>query len=200
MLSTLFGAALRGAVRCRAVVSSPKLQNYGFTEGKPLFGGLKSSFDSEYRGISSLMSSMRLSQNVKTSPIAPAGGLLTKSVESAVLTRYTPTRTVIKFTKSKGKRATVKTVLKRFYRLNWGIWIRTKASRHKRRWKKSAANARRSRQHVFCNSTQSWMLDKMVSPFWRKPKFWVDDPYAPYHKREEFWATRTKPLPITPKE
>ncbi|XP_015110466.1 39S ribosomal protein L35, mitochondrial [Diachasma alloeum] len=196
MLSTLFRAALRGAVRCRAAVSMPKLQNYGFSEEKRLVGGLQSSYASEYRGICSTVSSMRLNQYVRASPIVPDGSLLTKSVETTVLNGYTPTRTVVKFTKSQGKRQCVKTVLKRFYRLNWGIWIRTKAGRHKRRWKKSGANARRSRQHVFCNATQSWLLDKMVTPFWRKPKYWVDDPYAPYHKREEYWATRTTPSPV----
>ncbi|KAK0089109.1 hypothetical protein PV325_009140 [Microctonus aethiopoides] len=104
-----------------------------------------------------------------------------------------PSRSVIKFTRSRGKRQTVKTVLRRFYRLNWGIWIRTKAGRHRRFWTKSPARKRRCRQHVFCNSTQSWLLDKMVSPYWRKPKYWVDDPYTPYHTREEFWITRKSP-------
>ncbi|XP_058804628.1 large ribosomal subunit protein bL35m [Phymastichus coffea] len=107
-----------------------------------------------------------------------------------------PCRTVTKFSLKKGKRKSVKTVLYRFYRLNWGIWIRTKAGRQKHLWKKSASRRRKLKQHVFTNSTQSWMLDKMVTAFWRRPKYWVDDPYEPYHKREEFPFTQKKPRPL----
>lgn len=102
-------------------------------------------------------------------------------------------RTVIKYSRKKGKRKTVKTVLKRFYRLNWGIWIRTYAGRHKHLWRKPEGRRYRLRQHVFCNATQSTMLDKMVTSYWKRPHYYVDDPYNPYHKREEFPFTRTKP-------
>lgn len=104
-----------------------------------------------------------------------------------------PVRTVTKFSLKRGKRKTVKAAVKRFFRLHWGGWIRTKIGRHKKLWKKSAPNKRRLRQHVFCNSTQSKLLDKMVTSFWRKPKHYVDDPYAPYHTREEYHVTRKKP-------
>ncbi|XP_022827426.1 39S ribosomal protein L35, mitochondrial [Spodoptera litura] len=105
-----------------------------------------------------------------------------------------PVRTVTKFSLQKGKRKTVKAAVRRFFRLHWGGWIRSKVGRHKKMWKKSSSQKRRLRQHVFCNSTQSTMLDKMVTKFWKKPKYYVDDPYAPYHTREEFTTTRTKPF------
>ncbi|XP_013142568.1 PREDICTED: 39S ribosomal protein L35, mitochondrial [Papilio polytes] len=104
-----------------------------------------------------------------------------------------PVRTVTKFSINKGKRKTVKAAVKRFFRLHWGGWIRTKIGRHKKLWKKSQPQKRRLRQHVFCNSTQSTLLDKMVTKFWKRPKYYVDDPYAPYHTREEFYLTRKKP-------
>lgn len=104
-----------------------------------------------------------------------------------------PTRTVTKFSLKRGKRKTVKAAVKRFFRLHWGGWIRTKVGRHKKMWKKSGPNKRRLRQHVFCNSTQVTLLDKMVTSFWKKPKYYVDDPYAPYHTREEYHVTRKKP-------
>ncbi|XP_045506480.1 39S ribosomal protein L35, mitochondrial [Colias croceus] len=104
-----------------------------------------------------------------------------------------PVRTVTKFSLKKGKRKTVKPAIKRFFRLHWGGWIRTKVGRNKKMWKKSLAQRRRLRQHVFCNSTQSTLLDKMVTKFWKKPKYYVEDPYAPYHTREEFYITRKKP-------
>jgi large subunit ribosomal protein L35 len=106
----------------------------------------------------------------------------------------TQVRTVTRFSYKLGKRKSVKCVKKRFYRLDWGIWIRTRTARHKRLWKKSQNKRRKLRQHVFVNSTQSWMLDKMMTTFWRRPKHHVDDPYAPYHKREGFWSTRKKPI------
>lgn len=106
-----------------------------------------------------------------------------------------PVRTLIKFTMSKGKRRTVKTVVKRFYRLHWGIWIRTYAGRHNKLWTKSNSRRKRLREHVFCNSQQSTLLDKMTSKYWKRRHYYVDDPYEPYHNREEFWITRRQPLP-----
>ncbi|KAJ8709656.1 hypothetical protein PYW08_009660 [Mythimna loreyi] len=105
-----------------------------------------------------------------------------------------PVRTVTKFSLKRGKRKTVKAVIRRFYRLDWGGWIRTKVGRQKKLWKKSSKQKRRLKQHVFCNSTQSTMLDKMVTKYWKRPKHYVDDPYAPYHTREEFNITRKKPV------
>ncbi|KAG7297306.1 hypothetical protein JYU34_019267 [Plutella xylostella] len=105
-----------------------------------------------------------------------------------------PVRTVTKFSLKRGKRKTVKAALKRFFRLHWGGWIRPKVGRHKKIWKKSPPQQRRLRQHILCNGTQSVMLDKMVTKFWKKPKYYVEDPYEPYHTREEFHITRKKPL------
>ncbi|KAK9501682.1 hypothetical protein O3M35_012364 [Rhynocoris fuscipes] len=104
------------------------------------------------------------------------------------------TRDLTKYSLRKGKRKTVHAVLKRFYRLDWGIWIRGKCGRQKKLYKKSFNRKRRLRQHVFCNATQSYLLDKMVTSYWRRPKYYIDDPYEPYHKREEFPTTRKKPL------
>jgi large subunit ribosomal protein L35 len=106
----------------------------------------------------------------------------------------TQVRTVTKFSFKTGKRKSVKAAIKRFKRLDWGIWIRTKSARNKRIWKKSPRNRRKARQHVFTNSTQSWLLDKMVTTYWRRPKHYIDDIYKPYHTREDFPSTRKKPF------
>lgn len=111
-----------------------------------------------------------------------------------------PKRTLTKFSWRTGKRKTVKSVVRRFFRLHWGGWIRTKAGRHKKLWKKSPQRRRRLRQHVFCNAQQSSLLDKMVTRYWKKPKYYIDDPYAPYHTRDEFHYTYNKPRPYFPKE
>lgn len=116
------------------------------------------------------------------------------------ITNGITSRTVTKFSYRKGRRKAVKVVLKKFYRLNWGGWIRTKCGRNKKLWKKTSARKRRLRQHVLCNATQSRLLDKMVGSYWRKPKYYVDDPYNPYHSREEFVYTAKKPRPFFPPE
>ncbi|OAD62030.1 39S ribosomal protein L35, mitochondrial [Eufriesea mexicana] len=130
--------------------------------------------------------------NMKQKPIF--GQSRINSVTPTILVpTITPVRTVIKYSLRKGKRKTVKAVFNRFYRLNWGIWIRTRAGRHSMLWKKSLKKRRELRQHVFCNASQSTLLDKMVTMYWKRPHYYVDDPYNPYHTREEFSITRRKP-------
>lgn len=130
-------------------------------------------------------------ENTLTSAVTSHGSILSSVQNSLII----PQRNLIKFSLRKGKRKTVKTVIKRFYRLDWGIWIRRYSAHNKHMWKKSHGRKRRLRQYVFTNATQSWLLDTMVTKYWRRPKFYVDDPYNPYHKREEFPYTRKKPLP-----
>nr|SVE77989.1 EOG090X0J5E [Daphnia lumholtzi] len=103
------------------------------------------------------------------------------------------TRSVTKWSLNKGKRKTVKAVVARFYRLGWGAWIRPMVGRNKRHWSKTAKRKIRSEKHVFCNSTQSTLLDKMVTKYWRKRRFYVDDVYEPYHQREEYSFSAVKP-------
>lgn len=76
------------------------------------------------------------------------------------------------------------------------MWIRTKASRHRRHWLKTAGRKTRSRWHVMTTAVQSHMLDKMTTNYWKRPKYYIDDPYEPYHSREEFHLTRRKPRPL----
>jgi len=103
------------------------------------------------------------------------------------------TRSVTKWSLNKGKRKSSKAVTERFFRLEWGAWIRPIVGRHKKHWSKTAKRKIRGARHVFCNSTQSTLLDKMVTKYWRKPHYYVDDIYRPYHQREEFMKTAVKP-------
>ncbi|XP_030369713.1 39S ribosomal protein L35, mitochondrial [Scaptodrosophila lebanonensis] len=125
------------------------------------------------------------------STLLPATSLTPKAMLIQLPT-LVPSRNVTKFSLIKGKRKTVKAVLKRFKRLDWGAWIRTHSGRNKKLFKKSSALKRRLRQHVFTNATQSWLLDKMVTSYWRRPKPYINDPYAPYHRRDEYFATKSK--------
>ncbi|XP_031616748.1 39S ribosomal protein L35, mitochondrial [Contarinia nasturtii] len=105
-----------------------------------------------------------------------------------------PVRTVCKHSIHKDKRKTVKAVIKRFYRLHWGGWIRTRCGRHKKMHKKKSNRKHRLRQHVLVNKTQAHLLDKMVTNFWKRPKYYIDDLYEPYHERTYYYAAR-KPMP-----
>ncbi|XP_041134095.1 39S ribosomal protein L35, mitochondrial [Polyodon spathula] len=94
-----------------------------------------------------------------------------------------PARTLTYISLRKGKRKSVKSVVKRFLRLHCGLWIRKKAGYKKKLWKKKPARKQRLRQHVFCNRTQSKLLDKMTTPFWRRRNWFANDPYQKYHDR-----------------
>lgn len=126
-----------------------------------------------------------------------ASSLLNKSPIAQIVHPFPlqdQSRSVTKFSRTHGKRKSIRGVIKRFYRLNWGIWIRTMTARHKKMWKKTAKRRARLRQHVFVNGRQSWFLDKCVTKFWRKPKYYVDDIYEPYHERPEFFVTKNSKI------
>lgn len=106
-------------------------------------------------------------------------------------------RTVTNWSSS-GKRGTVKAAVRRFFRLHWGGWIRTRCGRHKKMWKKGSNRKHRLRQHVLVNAQQSHLLDQMVTKFWKRPKHYIDDLYEPYHERT-FYLARQKPMPYPPK-
>ncbi|XP_008306020.1 large ribosomal subunit protein bL35m [Cynoglossus semilaevis] len=94
-----------------------------------------------------------------------------------------PSRCLTYYGVRKGKRKSVKAVTQRFMRLHCGLWIRRMAGYKKKLWKKSAARRGRLRQIVFCNKTQSKLLDKMTGPFWKRRNWYLDDPYFKYHDR-----------------
>ncbi|KAK6185606.1 hypothetical protein SNE40_007804 [Patella caerulea] len=132
---------------------------------------------------------------------------LTRSSECNILTRpilqiqtpqIIPCRTKIRFSMKKGKPKTVKAVVQRFYRLDWGAWIRTRSGRGKKLWRKSPARKYRLRQHVFCTKNQSKLLSAMVTNYWKRPRHYADDPYAPYHKRTNFNETPVQKPPFLP--
>ncbi|XP_078409988.1 large ribosomal subunit protein bL35m isoform X2 [Cetorhinus maximus] len=106
-----------------------------------------------------------------------------KSVPHHAPSFQQPVRALTYCSLRKGKRKSVKSVVKRFLRLHCGLWVRRKAGYKKRLWKKRATRKRRLRQHVFCNRTQSKMLDKMTTDFWKRRNWYVNDPYQMYHDR-----------------
>jgi len=96
------------------------------------------------------------------------------------------TRSVIYHSHNKGERHSVKAAELRFFRLHWGGWIRARIARHKRLWKKPQSIRWWARQHLLLNRQESLMLERMITPDVKKPRYFVDDPFAPYHKRHDF--------------
>ncbi|XP_028252080.1 large ribosomal subunit protein bL35m [Parambassis ranga] len=94
-----------------------------------------------------------------------------------------PSRSLTYYSVKKGKRKSVKSVTERFKRLHCGLWLRRKAGYKKKLWKKLPARKKRLREIVFCNKTQSRLLDKMTTSFWKRRNWYVDDPYMKYHDR-----------------
>ncbi|XP_038963242.1 large ribosomal subunit protein bL35m isoform X1 [Rattus norvegicus] len=94
-----------------------------------------------------------------------------------------PVRALTYCSARKGKRKTVKSVVHRFLRLHSGLWLRRKAGYKKKLWKKSTARKKRLREFVFCNKTQSKLLDKMTTSFWKRRNWYTGDPYQMYHDR-----------------
>ncbi|XP_037814747.1 39S ribosomal protein L35, mitochondrial [Lucilia sericata] len=181
MLRTLIGSALKGASYAATnVVSAAAMRSS--VAAAPLQKAL----------FSSLQTTANCTVPKLYAPVAINSNLL----QQAATMQLQTTRDLTKFSLNKGKRKSVKAVIKRFRRLDWGGWVRTHTGRHKKMFKKSAALKRRLRQHIFTNSTQSWLLDSMVGKFWRRPKNWVDDPYAPYNRRDEFFATKMKSFKV----
>ena len=98
----------------------------------------------------------------------------------------------------KGTEKHVKAVTNRFYRLDSGLWIRTRAGRKKKLWKKSFRRRVALQQHVFITNTQCRLFDKMVNKSWKTKKYYVDDPYEPYQWRsglDKFYYKPPKFLP-----
>ncbi|XP_065144647.1 large ribosomal subunit protein bL35m [Paramisgurnus dabryanus] len=134
----------------------------------------------------------RFSTLVQRHVFRPLHPLHSTVQQTALLDRVTPlipslklqqSRNLTYYSISKGKRKSVKSVTQRFLRLHCGLWLRRKAGYKKKLWKKSAARKKRLREHVFCNKTQSKLLDKMTTPYWKRRNWYLNDPYQKYHDR-----------------
>ncbi|XP_023690164.2 large ribosomal subunit protein bL35m [Paramormyrops kingsleyae] len=113
----------------------------------------------------------------------PRSGILYSAARLSPSLLAQPARTLTYYSLKKGKRKTVKAVVKRFLRLHCGLWLRRKAGYKKKLWKKKSVRKKRLREHVFCNATQSRMLNKMTTSFWKRRNWYLDDPYQKYHDR-----------------
>lgn len=92
-------------------------------------------------------------------------------------------RTVVRYDITSGRKQTVEDVPARFYRLANGLWLRAIAGRERKMWKKHRKRRRRNKQFIFCNKTQSKMLDRMVTMEYKTRKYYPDDPLQQFQER-----------------
>ncbi|KAF8571526.1 hypothetical protein P879_01535 [Paragonimus westermani] len=76
-----------------------------------------------------------------------------------------------------------KDVIDRFQRLRWGAYIHPRSGRHKHVYRKSESIRRKLDDHILTNRATSFLLDNMLNRHWRRPRYYPDDIYEPYHKR-----------------
>ncbi|KAL2099351.1 hypothetical protein ACEWY4_005831 [Coilia grayii] len=118
-----------------------------------------------------------------TPSLLPTAGLLLRVAPLLPAMLAPPSRMLTYYSLKYGKRKTNRSVVKRFLRLHCGLWLRRKAGYKKKLWKKMPAHKKRLREHVFCNKTQSRLLDKMTGRFWKRRNWYLNDPYLQYHDR-----------------
>ncbi|XP_075839972.1 large ribosomal subunit protein bL35m [Microtus pennsylvanicus] len=128
-------------------------------------------------------SAPRLVTSVRSLTHGPTAAVLNRVAALVPSVLKPPVRTLTYCSKRKGKRKTVKSVVHRFLRLHSGLWLRRKAGYKKKLWKKTTARKKRLREFVFCNKTQSKLLDKMTTSFWKRRNWYAGDPYQMYHDR-----------------
>ena len=74
-----------------------------------------------------------------------------------------PARTLTYYSRRKGKRKTVKAVVRRFRRTGSGKWKRWQAGKNHFNSKKTSKRRSRLRRYVICNKQQTRLLNKMVN-------------------------------------
>ncbi|MCP9257400.1 putative 39S ribosomal protein L35, mitochondrial [Dirofilaria immitis] len=55
---------------------------------------------------------------------------------------------------------------------------------------KEGRKGRTSYYYETCTKEECWMLDRMMTPFWLRPKYYINDPYEPYHVRHGIKSPR----------
>lgn len=80
---------------------------------------------------------------------------------------------------------TAKMVIQRFRRLGNGLWLRAQCRKQRKLYMvmyrgRGLSAVYKKKRLVLCNQWQSKHLDKMVAPYWKTQKWYVEDPYKGY--------------------
>ncbi|CDS43232.2 Ribosomal protein L35 mitochondrial [Echinococcus multilocularis] len=77
----------------------------------------------------------------------------------------------------------VQVVIDRFKRLRWGAYIHPRAGRRKHLYRKNPWIVAKKDEHILTSRAMSFALDNLLNKEWRRPKFFPEDIYEPYHRR-----------------
>jgi len=80
-----------------------------------------------------------------------------------------------------GERKNLAAVVARFKRLDWGAWIRPRAGRDKKRWKKNTKQLMENEKHVFCKPYHKRRFDRAVTMEIKEQRHIPEDPYKVYN-------------------
>lgn len=174
LLASWVKPVIQKADGLQGLTSSPLLFKRSFSQLGPILSRLAFQSSCPKNDQSNLQSKISLLNN-------PSFGLLSPNPIASQ-----PSRSVIKFSLRRGRRKSVHAVLLRFYRLNSGLWIHPIAGRKKHLWKKNNEVRRLYQKHVFATKKSNRNFEKMVQGYWKKPKYYMDDPFEPYHVRNNF--------------
>lgn len=97
-----------------------------------------------------------------------------------------PKRTVTLYDKRTGNRGFDLDAVKRFKRLDWGMYVRHRAGRFKKRWKKTESHKLKLEQTVFCKPYHIRRFDMMFNDELKRKRYFPDDPYEKYNQMP-FW-------------
>lgn len=138
----------------------------------------------------------RFHNNVAVPPTFASSSPLLNQTTTLLCKRYpgvvNQTRDVTKYSKSRGKMRSAKIVVRRFKRLGNGLWIRRQAGYKHKAWRKrlkcGGPQIRyRQQRHIFCTSDHNKLFDKMVTPFYKRQRWTVTDPYKGYDEHVKFY-------------
>jgi len=102
---------------------------------------------------------------------------------------------------NEGKRESLGAVVMRFKRLDWGAWIRPRAGRAKKLWKKSLRQQVVNERHVFCKSYHKRRFDRAVTSDIKEIRHIPDDPYKVYNDMswQNYHSTKLKNMELIKK-
>jgi len=81
-----------------------------------------------------------------------------------------------------GERKNLAAVVARFKRLDWGAWIRPRAGKDKKRWRKSTQQLINCEKHVFCKAYHKRRFDRAVTMEIKEQRHIPNDPYKVYNE------------------
>jgi len=108
---------------------------------------------------------------------------------------------VVLYDMQDGERKNLPAVVARFKRLDWGQWIRPRAGRDKKHWKKSRTQLVNNEKHVFVKPYHKRRFDRAVTMEIKEIRHIPEDPYKVYNEMsfQHYNSTKAKNMELIKK-